>query len=262
MSLPDGVLGRSAVVEAVSLRGERPVLLAGGGEPAELAVLHGALADPVDVRVVADRVVERVDQDDLVVLVSRVLVDEVRVEDTEVRAPSARSLLGVRPERADSLLLQDTLCSRLAVDDALGDQFLSPASGDAHAVDDVALLGLVPELSGSVDAGRLAGAVDSREVAELPASDAEQEAHDIRLLLLVQFRQILVRTHGGGESGVCVCVLTLAKRNAAAAHARRGRCARVNVTSPRRFKKKVVVCRVTETRHSTRPPRTATAETE
>lgn len=197
MSLPDGVLGRSAVVEAVSLCSKRSVLLASSGEAAELTVLHRALADPVDVRVVADSVVERVDQDDLVVFVSRVLIDEVRVEDSEVRASSAGSLLGIGSERADSLLLQDTLCSRLAVDDTLGDQFLSATSGDAHAVDDVALLGLVAELSGSVDAGRLARSVDSRQVAELPASDAEQEAHDIRLLLLVQFRQILVGTHCG-----------------------------------------------------------------
>ena len=56
-----------------------------------------------------------VDKNDLVVLVDAVLVDPVGVEDTEVTAPPANTLLGDTPQTTLGLELGDTLTNGLAV---------------------------------------------------------------------------------------------------------------------------------------------------
>ena len=56
-----------------------------------------------------------VDKNDLVVLVDAVLVDPVGVEDTEVTAPPANTLLGDTPQTTLGLELGDTLANGLAV---------------------------------------------------------------------------------------------------------------------------------------------------
>ena len=72
------------------------------------------LCDPVDARVTADGLVLGVDEDDLEVLVGRVLVDPVRVENAEVGAPAADALFGGGFERALVLELVHTLVGGLA----------------------------------------------------------------------------------------------------------------------------------------------------
>ena len=57
----------------------------------------------------------RVDEDDLVVLVHTVLVDPVRVEDTEVAAATANTLLSNATKTALGLEVVDTLADGLAV---------------------------------------------------------------------------------------------------------------------------------------------------
>jgi hypothetical protein len=89
-------------------------LLAGGGESTALAVLVDGLDDPVDTGIAADSLVLGVDKDDLVVLVGRVLVDPVRVEDAQVGAATADTLLGGGLERTLVLELVDTLVGGLA----------------------------------------------------------------------------------------------------------------------------------------------------
>ena len=81
MLLPDGS-PRGVVVE-VTLS-DTPVLLADRGESSSLSVLVDGLGDPVYSGVSSDRLVGRVNEDDLVVLVDTVLVDPVRVENSEV----------------------------------------------------------------------------------------------------------------------------------------------------------------------------------
>ena len=103
-------LGLGVAVALVEATGA----LAGAGEAAGLAVLVDGVDDPVDARIPADSLVLGVDQDDLVVLVGRVLVDPVRVEDAQVGAPAADALLGSRLQRPTVLDLVDTLVRGLA----------------------------------------------------------------------------------------------------------------------------------------------------
>lgn len=72
------------------------------------------LDDPVDAGVTADSLVLRVDKDNLVVLVGRVLVDPVRVHDAQVGAAAADTLLSGGTERTLVLELVDTHVGRLA----------------------------------------------------------------------------------------------------------------------------------------------------
>lgn len=72
------------------------------------------LDDPVDAGVAADRLVLGVDKDNLVVLVGGVLVDPVRVQDAQVGAAAANTLLSSGAEGALVLQLVDTLVGGLA----------------------------------------------------------------------------------------------------------------------------------------------------
>jgi hypothetical protein len=195
VALPGLSPAGAGLVVAVALV-ETTRLLAGGGETAGLAVLVDGVDDPVDARVAADGLVLGVDQDDLVVLVGRVLVDPVGVQDAEVGAAAADTLLGGRLERALVLQLVDTLVGRLAcvleeigsvvrsiapcaialhrgiwvvltVSGTLGGGPLAATTADTHAVDNIALLGLVAEAASLVGAAGPRSAVDDVQLAEL-----------------------------------------------------------------------------------------------
>lgn len=113
MALPGLSPASAGLVVAVALV-ETTRLLAGGGKAARLAVLVDRVDDPVDAGVAADGLVLGVHENDLVVLVGRVLVDPVRVQDAQVSAAAADTLLGSRLERALVLELVDTLVGGLA----------------------------------------------------------------------------------------------------------------------------------------------------
>jgi hypothetical protein len=104
---------------------ERTIFLAGRGESTELTVLVDGLADPVDSGISTDGSVRRIDHDDFEELVDRVLVDEVRVQHTEIGALSSGSLFSEGAERTSCLLLKDTLSTGLSVYDSLSNIFLA-----------------------------------------------------------------------------------------------------------------------------------------
>ena len=122
------------------------------------------------------------------------LVHPVRVEHAKVAATAANALLSNVAEVALELALVDAVVLGLAVHNALGVGALAATAAHAHAVHDVSLLGLVSEAAGLVRARGAGGAVHSGELAVLPAANAEQEAHHVGLLLLVELLHILVST--------------------------------------------------------------------
>ena len=113
MALPGLSAAGLGLVVAVALV-ETTGLLAGGGETTSLAVLVDGGDDPVDAGILADGLVLGVDKDDLVVLVGRVLVDPVGVEDAQVGAAAADTLLSGGLEGALVLELVHTLVGGLA----------------------------------------------------------------------------------------------------------------------------------------------------
>jgi hypothetical protein len=166
VALPGLSAASLGLVVAVTLV-ETTGLLAGGGKTTSLAVLVDGVDDPVDAGVDADGLVLGVDEDDLVVLVGRVLVDPVRVEDSEVSAAAADTLLGGSLEGSLVLQLVETLVGGLAVSGTLRSRALAATTADTDAVDNIALLGLVSETASLVQTGRTRGAVDDVQLTEL-----------------------------------------------------------------------------------------------
>ena len=168
------------------------VLLASGGKATGFTVLVDRCTDPVHSSVTTDGLVGRINQNDLKVLVGSVLRDPVRVEDSQVGAFASDSLFGNRLGRSLKFELVHTLVNGLAVGGTLGGHSLAVTSSNTDSVDNKALLGLVAETTGLVRAGGRVGSVDDVQLTVLPASDAEKETEDIRLLLLEKFFQILL----------------------------------------------------------------------
>merc|ERR1719345_48551 len=177
-----GALRRADARRALALGLQAACLAAGRREAAQLAVLHGVLADPVDPRVLADDLVHRIHHDDLEPLVHGVGGDPVGVQDAQAAALAADALLRDALQVAGRLDV-DAAGAGLTVHDALRDALLAAAALDAHTVDEVALLRLVAELARLVRTCGPRCAVDRRHLAKLPGPHTLQEAHHIGLLL-------------------------------------------------------------------------------
>lgn len=125
------------------------------------------VADPVDAGITANGLVLGVNEDDLEVLVGGVLVDPVGVQDAQVSAAAANTLLSSGAQSTLVLELVYTLVGGLAVGGTLGGRALATTAADTDAVDDVTLLGLVAETAGLVRAGGARSTVDGVQLAEL-----------------------------------------------------------------------------------------------
>jgi hypothetical protein len=77
-------------------------------------VLVDRVDDPVNARIATNSLMLRINEDDLEVLVRRVLVDPVRVQDTQIGTTTPNTFLGSRLERSLVLELVHTLVGRLA----------------------------------------------------------------------------------------------------------------------------------------------------
>lgn len=78
-------------------------------------MLVHSIADPVNAGIVTDGLVGGVNKNDLEILVHSVLVNPVRVEDTESTAFAANALLSKAAKVAGRLQLGDTSVHRLTV---------------------------------------------------------------------------------------------------------------------------------------------------
>lgn len=155
------MLGRGSLAgSSVALGVETSVLSTGGGETSAFSVLVLGGGDPVDSSVSSDGLVVGVNEDDFVELEGSVLANPVGVENSKVSASSADSLLSDGSVGSVGLELVDTLVDGLSVDNTLGNGLLSTSSSDSDSVDNVALLGLVAELSCLVDSAGSVNLVD------------------------------------------------------------------------------------------------------
>jgi len=123
---------------------------------------------------------------------SAYLGNPVRVQDAEVAAATASTLLSDGTEGPLELEGVDTLGGGLTVDATLPDLPLTATTADAHSVDDEALLGLVAETAGLVGAAGPADAQNHGVLPVLPAPEPGEEAHHVGLLLPPEFLDILV----------------------------------------------------------------------
>ena len=92
--------------------------------------------------------------------------------------------------------LAHALMHRLAIGRPLRHGPLAAAAANTDTVDHISLLCLVAKATGFVWTGGPSGPVDGIQLTVLPASHTQQEAQQVRLLLLEQLLQVLVGSHG------------------------------------------------------------------
>lgn len=149
-------LGVVVLVSLVDTSG----LLASGGKSTSFAVLVDGVGNPVVSRIIADGVVLGINKDNLKVLVSRILVNPVRTQDTEVTSTAANTLFSSSTKRSLVLKLADTLVGGLTVGSTLVNGSLAATSADTNTVNNETLLGLVTETVSLVRARWTRGTVN------------------------------------------------------------------------------------------------------
>ena len=155
-----GLQARTELLSALALVVQPTTSLACGGLASSGTASVGGASHPTELLVVDDRRVGRVDEDDLVELVTPILTDPVGVQDLEVRVATADALLR---DPLDALRHRDLRDPRLGglslhVDLALPQS----TSSDSGSTDDDALLGLVSALSSGVESSRAIDAEHDR----------------------------------------------------------------------------------------------------
>lgn len=154
-----GPLGRSCLLGTLPLLVETTSLLTSRGEttvrPSRMLLSH----DPLDVLVILDHWMERIHQNDLVVLDATILAYPVGIEDLEIREVTIDTLLG---NTLDGLAHGDLAQSPSLGTPSRFDVMLSEAtSPDTGPDNDKTLLCLEAELSGPVEPGRVFDPHDS-----------------------------------------------------------------------------------------------------
>lgn len=118
-------------------------MFASSSEATVLAVFVDRVADPIDARIVADGSVERINENDLEVLVRRVLVDPVRTQHTQVTTSLTDALFAFGTNVALELDLFDTLVGWLTQNGTFVVRLLAATTADTDTVDNITLFSFV-----------------------------------------------------------------------------------------------------------------------
>ena len=127
--------------------------------------------NPVDTGVVSDGGVVGINQDNLVILVSRILVDPVTVEYPQVGTCSAGTLLCYTAQVAHKFKLGDTLVLGLTVHDTLVIGSLATTTTDGATIDNITLLCLVAQLVCLVGTSRTSNFLHFLALAIFPGAE-------------------------------------------------------------------------------------------
>jgi len=183
------------VVGAMSTLAKTTSLSSSTSKSSALPVFVHRVDDPVDTRIIADLSVGRIDKDDFVVFHGGVLVDPVRVENTEVAIFASNLFLSHRLKIALELEVVDTLMLGLTEDHTTVVRPLTSATADTATDDDISLLGFVTKTMGLVGTRGAVDSGDFRTLTVLPSTDTEEETKGVTLLVTPQLFHIFVATH-------------------------------------------------------------------
>ena len=182
VSVLPGCVGRPAldVVGSVTLLSKTSALSARRRQTSHLSVLVHGVADPVDLGVVSDRVVRRVHENHIVVLVGTVLVHPVRVQHSQVRASLADSVFGHGLQVSGELKLVDTVVLGLSEHNASRVRSLSASSSHSASVHNVTLLANTAKNTVNKDWQK------SKKLSSLPHFLLSNQLHFVLLWFLVE----------------------------------------------------------------------------
>src|SRR3989441_5542672 len=154
-SLARAIVGADArpnLFGSFALVQEAAAFLSGGRQASEHTAAVRGMADPVDLRIVPDRRMLRVDEDHLVVLVHPVLADPIRVEDLHVRIVLGGPLLRDPLDRLRHRDLDEPTAFRVS---PAHRAWPAPASApDPRTDDDIPLFRAISQLAGAIDPRR------------------------------------------------------------------------------------------------------------
>jgi hypothetical protein len=170
-------------VVVVTLSTKTTILLSFGGETSEFSVLVHRVADPVDPWIISDGIVCRVYKDNLVVLVGRVLIEPVGVNNPKASQFATSTFLSNRSLTTLEFELCHSLVGGFTVHDTLRHWPLASTTSDSNTVDNKPLLGLVAETTSLVGTSGTNKTNNGRLLAILPTPNPLKKPHHIRLLL-------------------------------------------------------------------------------
>merc|ERR1712223_386700 len=169
---------------------------ASSSKTTQLTVFVHSLADPLDGWVAPDGLVEGIYQDNFIKFVGRVLTNPVGVEHSQTTTMSASSFLSNASLATFKLQLVHTMCLGFTICATFWHRALAASTLHTDTIDDKSLLGTISEPAGFVWTARSASSVNPGQLSELPAANPDEEAHDVALLLSVDFLHVLVGPHG------------------------------------------------------------------
>jgi hypothetical protein len=139
-SLPASIGGTTnCVVGTMTTNTKSSGFATSGGKSTSLSVFHDRFADPVDARIVSDNYVGWVNKDDFVIFVGGILVDPVRVQDTQVGSNAPNALFSNAAKISCELKLVNSLVSWFTMDDTLSNRTLTTTSANSNTVDNKTL---------------------------------------------------------------------------------------------------------------------------
>lgn len=139
VSFPCSTFGRTSLVVQMAPSSETPVLLSSWCKSTKLPVLVNSITDPVDSRIISNYSVCLVDQDHFEILVGGVLINPVRVQNSQSSQLSSCSLFCHRSQATLELELGDTLILGLPINNTLGHWPLPPTTPYSYSVNNITL---------------------------------------------------------------------------------------------------------------------------
>ena len=141
------------------------------GESTAFAVLVYRVDDPVDARIITDLLVRRINHDDFIVFHGGILVNPVRVQDTQVAVPASCLFLSDGLKVALKLELVNTLMLGLTEDHTTVILTLASSTANTGTDDNISLLGLVTEAVGLLGTSRTVASQNVGALAVFPSTN-------------------------------------------------------------------------------------------
>lgn len=183
VALPCSSLRWSQLHRADTLVVETASLATSRCETTTLTALHDGVAYPVDLRIIADPWMERINKDDFVPFVRSVLSNPVGIQDAERGKATPNFLFSKRSQRATRLQADNTDVPRFTVRDAMDTLALTSTATYTHAINNIATLGFVTKAVSLFGTSRMAAALDRVHLTVLPCTETEEVVEGFRLLL-------------------------------------------------------------------------------
>lgn len=192
--LPNMTSSTFGVVEQMSFV-DTSALLSGRSKSPGFSVFVYRLCDPVVSGISSNGLMLGINQNNFIVLISRILINPIRVKDSQIRSSSTNSLFSSGSQRSLVFELVYSHVGGLTISGTLRDRSLSSTSSDSDSVNYKTLLGLVTKSSSLIRSRRSRSTMNNVELSVFPASDTMKESEHIRLLISRNFFQIFVGSH-------------------------------------------------------------------